>query len=224
MNHHIPRIYLPDIRTNLSNDQKHHLCKVLKLRNGDNIYVFDANENEYTATLNGNMLNITDKIKSIKTLPKHIVLYCAITKGIYFRNIVRFAVEMGVHTLQPVITDHVVCKPPVSHKVKKHIISATEQCGRVNIMKYNSPIHFYDAFETDQNTFICDETVQYHSQKPLYEIFSTLKTIHLMIGPEGGFSEKELFYKKNNLHRISISPFILRVDTAVAVSIGYALQ
>jgi len=106
---------------------------------------------------------------------------------------------------------------------EKIAIEAMKQSGRpiipeIKFLKNNEIL--LKEFEK------CDELIlaDFSGEKNLLEYLENKNTKHigLIIGPEGGFSEKELIFFKNikNLHATKLTKNILRADTAAILTVG----
>jgi len=154
--------------------------------------------------------------------------------------IVEKAVELGVQRLIPVVTNHTVVqmkkKGPKAFQERWQKIAdqALKQCGRLHRLEVDLPIPLEDVLSqrppTSKMTRLwCDETSTGESPYLLNWLLThplpPSGTIHLLIGPEGGWSsqEKSLLTQEVSIshpglqvecYRIDLGPQILRAETA----------
>lgn len=216
-----------DQELKIEGDNFHHCITVLKHKIGDNIVIFDNTENEYHCKIIG--IKKTHFLVEIQYLiPKkeaepEIHVYQCIPKGKVIEDIIEKSVELGVSTLVPVVSERTIKK---SKEVKKRwldiIESATKQCGRNDFMKISEPIPFFEIFENDKS----DLNIIFYenSENRIHNCsFRTkeIEEISIVIGPEGGFSEKEIsMAKTNDFIDISLGNTVLKSTTALILGVG----
>jgi 16S rRNA (uracil1498-N3)-methyltransferase len=176
------------------------------------------------------------QIQGCRALPKpkrpFINLILSIPKISTFESILEKAVELGVNSIQPMISDYSFLKSikhyPADKKSRwdKIILQATQQSARGNILVLQEPKEFHQictrspwrdlnaigifAFEGEcQNSF-----KNYLQSKRGIDSLS-LEDIWVVIGSEGGFSEKEVnMLKQLDLEPVTLGEQVLRVETA----------
>ncbi len=165
-----------------------------------------------------------DKNTKEADLNKNVTLYLAILKKENFEFVAQKATELGVSTIVPVKTDRTVKQNLNFDRLNKIVKEASEQCGRSTIPEIAEIIDFEDAVEYSKDS---DYRVFFDSTgTPLSSRENGSKSVALFIGPEGGYTEKEINWaKENGMEITSISPLTLRGETAaiVAVYIGVSL-
>ena len=216
-----------DQELKIEGDNFHHCITVLKHKIGDNIVIFDNTENEYHCKIIG--IKKTHFLVEIQYLilkkeaEPEIHVYQCIPKGKAIEDIIEKSVELGVSTLVPVVSERTIKK---SKEVKKRwldiIESATKQCGRNDFMKISEPIPFFEIFENDKS----DLNIIFYenSENRIHNCsFRTkeIEEISIVIGPEGGFSEKEIsMAKTNDFIDISLGNTVLKSTTALILGVG----
>lgn len=143
--------------------------------------------------------------------------------------IIEKATELGVRGIYPIYTDNCALKKSVItakiDKWQKIMYEASKQCERANIptcydMSNLEILCNSDKF--DRIVALCERNTNgsfkdYLSSKPV----RNNENILLIIGPEGGFSEREFDYMKEmNLPMLTLGDLILKAETAVIVTIG----
>ena len=154
----------------------------------------------------------------------NLTLYIAVLKNDKLDLVVQKAVELGVKTIIPFISNNVVVKLDEKGKIKrkeklqKIANEACKQCGRSDEVVIKDIISFKELVncmsENEINFFA------YENEKDsLHNVISNksnLKDISCIIGPEGGFTKDEASILKEiyNVSTISLGTRILRAETA----------
>jgi len=143
--------------------------------------------------------------------------------------ILQKATELGVAAFTPMVSDRTEVKldQERSHKRLMHwqgvIRSACEQSGRARLPAVHAPI----AINRLDNAGVLNQAYYLHPDAPLrasnLQEFN-LPEVKLAIGPEGGFSERDIQLLQNaGFNGLSIGPRILRTETA-GIALIAALQ
>ena len=125
--------------------------------------------------------------------------------------------ELGVTHFHPVLTERTVVRAFKADKQKLTAIEACEQCERLDVPQF-SELQNLDKFLSTLSAatdvlYVCDER---RESETLLESYDSSKKIHILIGPEGGFSsaEFEMLQRHPATQLIRLSPYILRAETA----------
>ena len=210
----------------LGEDASHHLQHVLRFKVGGVFDVFDGQNNDYQAQIHAIekkqiLFLVQQKYNISRESSLKIHLAQGIAKGDRWTFSLQKAVELGVHSITPLWTQHVAYKWEKKLDDKKMnqwqsiVVSACEQSGRTT-MPILHPIQTLDDFlqqEQSGNKIILQpELGQHWRQIECHPEQST----SVLIGPEGGFSAEE--YEKAlaaNYQGMTLGPRILRTETAV---------
>lgn len=191
----------------VSGDDAWHIARSLRMAVGEKITVCDEDGNEHICTLE----KITDEcaIASVKEskrakgeMPHRVVLYQALPKGDKMDYIVQKAVENGVSRIVPFVSERCVSRPDEKSLEKKRVrwqriaLEAAKQCGRGVIPSVEGAITFEKMlFEVAAHSLclFCYEGEGTLSLKKVLNGASLNEgdVISVVIGSEGGFSEKE---------------------------------
>ena len=207
-----------------------HLVKVLRKNKGDEITITDGERNIYSCVIKEvEKSRIICLIKrtnfNLYELSVDIKLYLSpLRNSSRFEFAVEKAVELGVNSIHPVITEHTVNKNIFSssktERLRKIIIGAMGQSQRCLLPKLYEPVSFEKMIE---NTSVNENKVvmyEHSDDRSEIKLLDKSKGLVLMIGPEGGFSESEIsLLLKNNWLVRSLGKRKLRAETAVIVSI-----
>ena len=222
----------------LSDDAFGHTIRVLRLKDGDCITLF--NGLEYQGELGefqGELINVSKKnaqaiIKSFTKVtnesPVNIHLGQAISRGDRMDFTLQKSVELGVNTITPLFTER--CGVKISgerlqkkiEQWQKIVISACEQSGRCSIPRVNTTKSLDDWLS--QETSALKLNLHPKAKHSIITLPNENDRIRLLIGPEGGLSDTEI-EKANKWQFIDVllGPRVLRTETAALTAIT-ALQ
>jgi 16S rRNA (uracil1498-N3)-methyltransferase len=207
-----------------------HLIKVLRKKTGDKITVTDGQLTVYHCEI----ISINKDRLSCRILETQYDLNEPKIKLSLFlsplRNQTRFefviekAVELGVSSIHPVITEFTVNKnlngKSKTDRLKKIIIAAMGQSQRCLLPELRSAVTFDEMIEQTRHTGY--KIVMYESSNDETEISLAEgeSEVSLLIGPEGGFSEAEIITLKQAGWKIkSLGRRKFRSETAAIVSV-----
>ena len=150
-----------------------------------------------------------------------ITLAQAIPKGKNMDLIVQKAVELGVATIQPLVTRYTIVQPGdgKSAKWRRNALEACKQCGQDTLPEIPEPAAFADWLPTQAATpglkLIASLAP---GARPLREILKNhpdTRVVTLLIGPEGDFSAEETASAlAAGFLPVSLGDIVLRVETA----------
>lgn len=180
------------------------------------------------------ILDILEKSKS-KELKYKINLYQGMPKSDKMEFIIEKAVELGVFSIIPVDMDFSISKFNDKNKSSKILRynkiskSASEQSKRSIIPEVRDNMNFSEmimSIKNDRFNILFYENAE--GIELTHKFINDLKNnivenenINIIIGPEGGFSDKEIeLAKNNNVHILSLGERILRTETAAISSLS----
>jgi 16S rRNA (uracil1498-N3)-methyltransferase len=198
----------------------------MRLSVGDAILVFNGKDGEWQTEIEaGNKKSATLKCiqetKALQEPPDVWLLFTPIKKA-RTDFIVEKATELGAAAIFPISTDFTNSERIRQDRLQAHAIEATEQCGGT----YVPTVHdlqklatVLDQWPHDRNLLYCDECLVGTATE-----FSALPSGKwaILIGPEGGFSDRERT-KISNMQQsfpVSLGPRILRADTAAVAALS----
>jgi 16S rRNA (uracil1498-N3)-methyltransferase len=234
----ISRIYYQDLITcdqqvELSSDACNHIANVLRAKPGQLVVLFNGDGNEYSAELveitkRKVIAQVNAKLSISVESPLDIHLAQGISRGDRMDLVLQKSVELGVSEITPLITERCGVKLSEERWSKKHqqwlkiIISACEQSGRNVLPKLHHPTSFSNWIS--QSTSQLRLTLHPRAEKAFRHISIPTSGVRLLVGPEGGFSEQELYSTEQaGFQTVQLGPRILRTETAAIASIT-ALQ
>ncbi len=205
-------------------DVIHQWKNVLKFKKGEHIELSSTGGMQALCELsyvdkNEAVLSVIEEYENKNRLEKDATLYMAILKRENFELVAQKATELGITTIVPILTDRTIKQNLNFERLNKIVKEASELSGRSSIPEIKDIIKFEDAIKASKNSeaqiFFDMSGNSINSVKE-----SNNNSIALFIGPEGGWTEKEInSAKENNLQIISVSPLTLRGETAAIVAV-----
>lgn len=220
----------------IEGEEFHHLTNVMRARVDDSVCLFNGNGFFYfgkiTQINKKNAEILINYAQKSENEPKiELTIFQALAKGDKLSLIMQKITEIGASELA--IFDSEFCDVKANttrvDRLETISISASKQCGRATTTKQTGVYKFNEVIEQIKNfdTFY----VAYENQdgltlaNDLINNKNNLKKVAVMIGAEGGFSEKEINTLKNNGAKIvSLGKRILRTETAPIVCAGLVMQ
>ncbi|MBS1810205.1 MAG: 16S rRNA (uracil(1498)-N(3))-methyltransferase [Acidobacteria bacterium] len=211
----------------LDPDESHHLTRVLRLMPGASVYVFDGRGAEYECEVtrtnkDRTELRILARLSNEVESPLRLILGQALVKGDKFDWIVQKATELGVSQIIPLLTEHSEFKKAEGREQRlqrwrRIALEATKQCGRRNLLEIGD-VQDYEQFcattNTEVNLIFSERVGQQLISKSL------ISSITITIGPEGGWSEREIQQAEaSGFTPIHLGNRILRTETAAISAI-----
>jgi len=231
----IPHIFhhdqiFPEKPIHLSREKSHHLIQVLRLPQGNPVTLFNNKQQAFHGIIDA--INKHQVTVMPSTPYQHntesqlqITLVQSLCRGEKMDWIVQKTTELGINTIAPISSERSEVKIPAERRQKKinHwqtiAIAAAEQCKRHSIPTI-SPIQSINEW-LDQAPTTTLITLDPQAGKSLSSLSPPQSTITLLIGPEGGFSDKELQQtQKHQATNASLGPRILRSETAAIIATG----
>lgn len=199
------------------------ITNVLRLKIGDSIILGDGKLNRVTVVLEdlrGGKVKakVVKREKNTNESEVYTVLYCAILKRENFELVVQKATEIGVKEIVPLITERTVKTGFKKERLEKIIKEAAEQSGRGVLPILREPIGFDEALNVAREN---DANIIFDiSGKSLKETkIKTNNKLGIFIGPEGGWSERELAEAREaGVSFVTLGKLTLRAETAAIVA------
>ena len=211
----------------LSEAQNHYLKNVMRLKSGDEVFLFDGISGEFKSivleTGKKNLsLKVEEKISDFEKSPDIWLLFAPLKKE-NTDIVLQKAVELGVSKIIPVQTEYAVKKVFKNERANLQIIEAAEQCRRLDVPVLEDLTDFNKLLQnwpSNRKLIYLNETGQGSSfSKAAPDLRAPAA---LFVGPEGGFSKKELEILKNMSYTQSVTmgKRILRAETACIAALS----
>lgn len=193
---------------------------VLRLKKSEKITLSDGKGQEAEISLDlisdKKITGKINKIEKIEKIERKVNLYLAILKKENFELAVQKTVECGVSTITPIITERTIKTGLNMARLEKIILEASEQCGRATLPELFEIFDFSEAINAQ-----ADEKIIFHTEENTKEYTPNPKatSINIFVGPEGGFTEKEIDEAKKSGYVVaSLGSLVLRGETAAIIA------
>lgn len=231
----IPRIYQSITLTSgqsveLDAQATAHLTRVLRLKPGDDLVVFNGEGGEYQATVTmverrSASIRIGEFLDQSVESPLEVVLVQGVSRGERMDYTVQKAVELGVTRIVPVLTERTVVnlKGERQQRRREHwqavANSACEQCGRTIVPEVIPILSLHDWLNA-QNEGI-KFVLHHRGEAGLVDSMDPQHSITLLIGPEGGLASPEISAAQSAGYLpLSLGPRVLRTETAAVTALS----
>ena len=202
-------------RAIISGTDYKHIVKVLRLKPGDEITLFNSNSIEYHG-----------KIREISKMD--ILVDIELPKGDKMDYIIEKATELGITRIVPVITERAQIRERDRKKRWDRIaLEASKQCGRVkptiieNTIDFEHAVKLYGEKELSIILHVDCETL---AKSYIKNSLQAPQNIVVFVGPEGGFTDNEvLLGNKMGFMSLGLGPRVLRTET-VSIAVLSVLQ
>ncbi|HEX8776341.1 MAG TPA: 16S rRNA (uracil(1498)-N(3))-methyltransferase [Pyrinomonadaceae bacterium] len=226
----------------LAPDEARHLRDVLRLKRGDEAFVFDGEGREYRCRIvesgrEGARLEIGEEVQSKPPESKlRLHLGVALLKGEKFDLVVQKATELGVTGIVPVLTKFADVRirddADAARRVvrwKRIALEAAKQSGRASLPEIAGPQPFTSVIESVAATV--SECRLFFSERggggldeALRQYLPALKSVAALVGPEGGWADEEIEQARaSGWNIITLGGHTLRAETA-AIIVAALLQ
>ncbi len=231
----VPRIFHPaplgaGLTVELEESAANHVARVLRLRPGAPLILFDGSGGEYAATLGAvGKRNVTVELgahdaREVES-PLAITLAQGIAKGERMDYVVQKAVELGVSRIVPLLTEHCAVRLDAERLEKRQrhwqaiAIGACEQSGRNRVPAVAAPLPLAQWLEQESTEpgLILDP----RAAGGIEVLPPPQEGVRLLIGPEGGLSDAEVaLARSKGFQGIRLGPRILRTETAALTALA----
>jgi 16S rRNA (uracil1498-N3)-methyltransferase len=228
----LPRFLVPDLEAQqpevtLPRDEGHHLSRVLRMKPGDEVAVFDGRGLDFRARIASILggavtVRLLDPLVPQPSPSVRLTLVQAVLKGEAMDEVVRDVTMLGVAAIQPVVSERTTMKVSTLARAVERwhriALSSTKQCGRSRLPEIHQLVGFQewvrrpdrnDAFILLEPSAALPETMRIrdlaHRPPP--------SSVTLVVGPEGGWTpdERDLAIRAG-CRPLSIGRLTLRAD------------
>ena len=210
-----------------------HIARALRARIGENLLLIDEYQIQYETIIkeissNEIVCEIKNSYPSKRDLEFDLYLAQSPLRSDAQLTIMEKATELGVRGVYPIITDNCTLNKSVLEKKhekwQKVMYEASKQCERAKVPTCFEPTNLEKVLEKDfDKVLVLAERSTEISFKDFLRKNPIKKgeKVLVIIGPEGGFSQKEFdYFRSKSLPLISLGDLILKAETAVIVTLG----
>ena len=226
-----PKENFIDNEAKILGDDVKHLYKVLRLNEGDKIVLNNCDGEEFLASISTItkqevIVEIEEKLQINNESSVKIYLFQGLPKAQKMDLIVQKGTELGITEFIPTLTDRVDIKLKGDFKklvrLNRIALEAAKQSKRSIIPNVVDPISFDEALDKMNNldmVIVPYENAENFGIKTLFNHTdldrTKIKTVGILVGPEGGFEEDEINrLKENGAYIVTLGSRILRTETA----------
>lgn len=221
----------------LEKDEARHLREVLRLKAGDEVYVFDGAGREFHCAVESSrretaILNVLKEVEPARPeSPLHLTLAVALLKSDKFDLVVQKATELGAVRLVPVKTKLADIRLKGESDSEKRLtrwrriaLEAAKQSGRALTPEIVAPVLFADLIGAGSEPGVRvlfsergGEPLDSLRAVPNYQLVA-------LVGSEGGWTDAELeAAKRAGWKVVTLGGRTLRAETA-AITVAALLQ
>ena len=179
--------------------------------------IFNGADGEFLATISalGKKDGFATAREKIKDQPESVAaraLYFAPIKKSRMDFLIEKAVELGVTSLHPVLTQRTENRKINDERLRAQIIEAAEQCERLTLPALHPMVKLENVIGKKVPLYACIERAEGVALRSL----DPAQNAAFLIGPEGGFTpdEIEMLNKASHVTALNLGENILRAETA----------
>jgi 16S rRNA (uracil1498-N3)-methyltransferase len=211
----------------LDENGSHHIGKVLRMQTEDSLRIFNGQGGEYQACITEVSkkrvcvaLTAFNPDNNLSTLDIHLAQ--VMSRGDRMDYVIQKAVELGVRSITPLTSARCEVRLNPQRQEKRllqwqqQIISACEQCG-LNIIPTINNCQSIESFCENIDPDKGKKIILHPGQHQVREYFSqaTPEKVTVLIGPEGGFNDDEIFLaQQQGFDCLTLGPRVFRTETA----------
>ena len=216
---------LADGRAQFSHQQLHQIKRVLRLRDGDQLAVFDGSGTEWLGRLCGTGAELVRTLESPVEPRTQLTLFQALIKPARFEWVLQKGTELGIARFVPFVAERTVVAGDKSDRWQSIVIEAAEQSGRRILPRISPVLSFDQAIAEATRAGVPFMPWECADRPRISSVHRPSRDLALIIGPEGGFSEREVERARaRGAMTVSLGRRILRSETAAIVAAALLLQ
>lgn len=243
---HVPSEHIKDGQAKVHGEELKHLSRVLRLRVGDPVVVFDGQGWEYQGNItalaeDGALVKIETATYLPVESPLQLWLVQGIPKGDKMEWIIQKTTELGLFGVIPWAASRSVVKLEGKKKTereerwRKIALEAAKQCRRALVPEVTGVMGLKSFLESLPQNYLLLVPWEEGGQ-PLKNVLGEARKangegsagnsrpVYLVIGPEGGIAEEEVaLIREYGGIAVTLGPRILRTETAGLISAALAL-
>jgi 16S rRNA (uracil1498-N3)-methyltransferase len=208
-----------------------HITRVLRLRSGDALTVFDGSGGEFGARIaefrkDTVVVSVEDHRTLERESPLSLTLAQGVSRGERMDWIIQKATELGATRIVPVFTKRSVVRLDDKQAERKlqHwraiTVSACEQCGRNRLPELVTPVDFFDVLPTTFTPGATRLLLSPGGDLRIDDLRNIQTGVTVLIGPEGGLDEVEQESAiAAGFKAVRLGPRVLRTETAAIAAL-----
>ena len=235
---HAPDAHAPGDVVALPPDEAEHITRVLRLKAGDALRVFNGHGGEFDAVVaeagkRGVSVQLRGVVQPAPEPRVAITLAQAVLKGDKMDDVVRDATMLGVAAIQPVITARTevsrasLARGNRRERWERIAVSSVKQCGRATVPSIAEPIDFAELVDALSKMrlplpgLMLVEPSAAAETTPASELdLSPQRGATVLIGPEGGWTPEEIDRGASTCRLITVGGRTVRADAMCIVALS----
>jgi len=223
----MPCFYKPEMKkddntVSITGSEFHHISHVFRRKGGDEIVLSSGDgllaEGVIESLSKRELIVAVHKMSSLQMSKPKIAVAFPLLKNKHDSMIIEKLTELGVKDFFPITTERTVKKASINtiEKFRKVAVAAMKQCDNAFLPQIHHVLPLSELIPSLGN-YIPLVALETGKHKSIKKVFQELheKAICLIIGPEGGFDDREIeFLKNNNVNTFTLGNHILRAETA----------
>jgi 16S rRNA (uracil1498-N3)-methyltransferase len=209
----------------------YHVARVLRMREGAPLILFDGIGGEYQAEItlvNGDAVSarLMHQTPGTAESPLKVTLVQGVSRSERMDWTLQKATELGVTSIAPVLSARSVVRLDEKQAAKKQahwqaiVIGACEQCGRTRVPNVPTPLPLRNYFANVKKEGL-RLVLSPSAPGSLAGLASLPNKVELLIGPEGGLDDDELNAARTaGFTPVRLGPRVLRTETAAVVALS----
>ena len=227
---HVPEPLTAGRRHTLEGDAANHIARVLRLKPGDPLTLFDGRGGEHAGRIEefrkgAVIVAVGDRATAARESRLPLTLAQGVSRGERMDWVVQKATELGVTQILPVLTERSVVKLDASQAERKRLhwrgvaVAACEQSGRDRIPDVAIPLELHDVLAGVDSRDTCLLLSPAATQR-VKDLKAPAGRIFVLIGPEGGLAESEQRAALDaGFAAVRLGPRVLRTETAAVAAL-----
>lgn len=212
----------------LNADRSHFLGRVLRLKAGAPVALFNGRDGEWLArvdSIGGGRATLTAErqLREQQAEPGPALIFAPLKKA-PLDFLVQKATELGASALMPTITRRTAVKRVQTERLRANAMEAAEQCGRLTVPRVEEPrplSRIIADWPPDRRIMLCAES---GNAKPVLDALAepgAEAPSAILTGPEGGFQQSELdgLIDLPFVTAVGLGPRLLRAETAALAAL-----
>jgi len=228
---HVPGPLTAGLRHTIEGDAANHIARVLRLKSGDALILFDGRGGEHAARIEelrrgAVIVEVGERSETGRESPLALTLAQGVSRGERMDWVMQKATEIGVSRIVPVLTERTVVKLDAKQSQRKlqHwqgiATAACEQSGRTRMPEIAPPVGLHDFLRHDRETSGARLLLSPSGALRISDLKKPDGAMTVLIGPEGCLAEPEQRAALDaGFVAVRLGPRVLRTETAAVAAL-----
>lgn len=205
---------------NLDKDEHNHLFKILRARSGEKVLLLDGAGRKMSAEIQEDKSLKIVSVQQCEEQKQKIYVFTAAPRKQKLDILLKQCCELGVAGVCLMQCDYSVANPENINRFRELLIEGCKQSNNPFLPEIIGPLKFKDAIKFVRENDMHGAFGAIRESEGDRERLKNVGKLAFFVGPEGGFSPSEIeMIESAGFVGVSLSPYILRLETAVAGAI-----